>query len=413
MEVTRKLSSLNVGLDGASRRLRSEFSDYASLGVLSESEAIGGCVSWRSARKKRRRCRNIKAVGGRKLQKRKLPVSDRSMNDGTARKWKRMSSTVTVSSRFDSPGWCVQQEDPGFSVSERCDPNKNVLMHSVSTSSIVTYLSPDTETSSSGTFPRLTEEAIANFACRFQINKVSASIKCPKKSTSLRRLCREQRNSSGDDSVLVNPPSPQPELSSISSPGTSCPLSNLVLLENDSVMLTSPEDNEMTDASIDGGSSSSSSSLSDPGQTADERGRDGDDEESSLENSTGVIPWWDKETNTSEDEEEMEIRHIMDGARNILQTRPHLNSTSCIAQTRHIHAPQEPGLKKKGRSHSPPHKPPPPSCLTYPLPRSNIGNQMLRSMGWLPGSGLGARGDGILEPVMPVKRPKGRGLGHS
>ena len=359
MEVTRKLSSLNVGLDGARRRLgvvRSEFSDYASLGVLSESEAISGCVSWRTVRKKRRRCRNIKAVGGRKLQKRKLPVSDRSVTDGTARKWKRMSSTVN--SRFDSSGLYVQ-DDPDFSVSERCNPDKNLLKHSISTSSTVTYLSPDTETSSSGTFPRLTEEAIASFACRFQVNMTAtSSIKCPKKSTSLRRLCRDQTNSSGDDSVFVNPPSPQPELS-ISSSGTSCALSNLVLLENDSIMVTSPEDNEMSDASVDQGSSSSSSSLSDPGQTADERGRDGDDEESSFEHSARVIPWWDKETNTSEDEEDMEIRHVMDGVRSkslyfcscvsvchlslsslicsdILQTRPHLSSTSCIPQTRHV-----------------------------------------------------------------------------
>ncbi|KAJ8045419.1 G patch domain-containing protein 2 [Holothuria leucospilota] len=47
-----------------------------------------------------------------------------------------------------------------------------------------------------------------------------------------------------------------------------------------------------------------------------------------------------------------------------------------------------------------------------PIPESNIGNQMLQSMGWKPGTGLGAEGLGTREPVQVFIRPKNRGLGH-
>lgn len=46
-----------------------------------------------------------------------------------------------------------------------------------------------------------------------------------------------------------------------------------------------------------------------------------------------------------------------------------------------------------------------------PILESNIGNRMLQSMGWTPGSGLGRDGRGIAEPVQAVQRPKGLGLG--
>lgn len=46
-----------------------------------------------------------------------------------------------------------------------------------------------------------------------------------------------------------------------------------------------------------------------------------------------------------------------------------------------------------------------------PILESNIGNRMLQSMGWTPGSGLGRDGRGISEPVQAVQRPKGLGLG--
>ncbi|XP_078000801.1 G patch domain-containing protein 2-like [Glandiceps talaboti] len=47
-----------------------------------------------------------------------------------------------------------------------------------------------------------------------------------------------------------------------------------------------------------------------------------------------------------------------------------------------------------------------------PIPESNIGNKMLQSMGWTPGTGLGVDKGGIQEPVKAYMRPKGRGLGH-
>ncbi|XP_042114726.1 G patch domain-containing protein 2 isoform X2 [Peromyscus maniculatus bairdii] len=45
-----------------------------------------------------------------------------------------------------------------------------------------------------------------------------------------------------------------------------------------------------------------------------------------------------------------------------------------------------------------------------PILESNIGNRMLQSMGWTPGSGLGRDGRGISEPVQAVQRPKGNCL---
>ncbi|KAG5276902.1 hypothetical protein AALO_G00111080 [Alosa alosa] len=48
-----------------------------------------------------------------------------------------------------------------------------------------------------------------------------------------------------------------------------------------------------------------------------------------------------------------------------------------------------------------------------PIPDSNMGNRMLQSMGWNPGSGLGPEGRGITEPVRAHQRPKGAGLGFN
>ena len=48
-----------------------------------------------------------------------------------------------------------------------------------------------------------------------------------------------------------------------------------------------------------------------------------------------------------------------------------------------------------------------------PIPETNIGNRMLQSMGWTPGSGLGAGGSGIKDPVTAFMRPKRQGLGCS
>ncbi|KAF9573689.1 hypothetical protein EC968_008205 [Mortierella alpina] len=42
----------------------------------------------------------------------------------------------------------------------------------------------------------------------------------------------------------------------------------------------------------------------------------------------------------------------------------------------------------------------------------NLGHRMLSKMGWSPGVGLGATGDGITQPIEAVMRAKRRGLGH-
>ncbi|KAF9929466.1 hypothetical protein FBU30_001539 [Linnemannia zychae] len=46
------------------------------------------------------------------------------------------------------------------------------------------------------------------------------------------------------------------------------------------------------------------------------------------------------------------------------------------------------------------------------LSSENIGHRMLSKMGWMPGVGLGASGDGITQPIEAVIRAKNRGLGH-
>ena len=47
------------------------------------------------------------------------------------------------------------------------------------------------------------------------------------------------------------------------------------------------------------------------------------------------------------------------------------------------------------------------------IDEENVGNRMLRMMGWSPGDGLGARSHGIVEPVSAVVRGKRTGLGLS
>lgn len=38
------------------------------------------------------------------------------------------------------------------------------------------------------------------------------------------------------------------------------------------------------------------------------------------------------------------------------------------------------------------------------IPETNIGNQMLRSMGWVPGTGLGPDKTGIVNPISATLR---------
>lgn len=46
-----------------------------------------------------------------------------------------------------------------------------------------------------------------------------------------------------------------------------------------------------------------------------------------------------------------------------------------------------------------------------PIPETNIGNQMLRNMGWEPSSGLGTQSDTFRTPLLSLMRPKYQGLG--
>lgn len=46
-----------------------------------------------------------------------------------------------------------------------------------------------------------------------------------------------------------------------------------------------------------------------------------------------------------------------------------------------------------------------------PLNESNLGNTMLRRLGWFPGSGLGLNSGGIRVPIQAFIRRKRRGLG--
>ena len=50
--------------------------------------------------------------------------------------------------------------------------------------------------------------------------------------------------------------------------------------------------------------------------------------------------------------------------------------------------------------------------IANPIPENNVGSQMLRNMGWTPGTGLGRDGVGIIKPIAAYKRPKNLGLGH-
>ena len=48
-----------------------------------------------------------------------------------------------------------------------------------------------------------------------------------------------------------------------------------------------------------------------------------------------------------------------------------------------------------------------------PLDGDNIGNRLLRNLGWTPGTGLGPTGEGLREPVVATARPRRLGLSGS
>ena len=47
------------------------------------------------------------------------------------------------------------------------------------------------------------------------------------------------------------------------------------------------------------------------------------------------------------------------------------------------------------------------------IQKDNMGNIMLQKMGWKSGEGLGASGQGIIEPIQAEKRDKRAGLGST
>jgi len=51
------------------------------------------------------------------------------------------------------------------------------------------------------------------------------------------------------------------------------------------------------------------------------------------------------------------------------------------------------------------------SSTHLPIPETNTGHQMLVSMGWKPGEGLGAHGQGIQDPILTTVRKKRSGFG--
>jgi RNA-binding protein 5/10 len=62
-------------------------------------------------------------------------------------------------------------------------------------------------------------------------------------------------------------------------------------------------------------------------------------------------------------------------------------------------APADPA-KRKGRADGPPPPPsPPPPPVAPGKDEKNVGNRLLKMMGWTEGQGLGAEGEGRVDPV--------------
>jgi len=47
-----------------------------------------------------------------------------------------------------------------------------------------------------------------------------------------------------------------------------------------------------------------------------------------------------------------------------------------------------------------------------PIDESNVGNRLLRSMGWTPGTPLGATGEGIVDPISAIIKHNKKGIGY-
>jgi len=69
---------------------------------------------------------------------------------------------------------------------------------------------------------------------------------------------------------------------------------------------------------------------------------------------------------------------------------------------------------KKKHGDGPPRPPTPPTAPVHPAEdQSNVGNKLLKMMGWTEGSGLGTEGDGRVEPIQTAIYAQGAGLGAS
>lgn len=69
---------------------------------------------------------------------------------------------------------------------------------------------------------------------------------------------------------------------------------------------------------------------------------------------------------------------------------------------------------KKRYADAPPKPPtPPPAPLNPGQDESNVGNKLLKMMGWTEGTGLGADGEGRTDPIETAMYAQGVGLGAS
>lgn len=69
--------------------------------------------------------------------------------------------------------------------------------------------------------------------------------------------------------------------------------------------------------------------------------------------------------------------------------------------------------KKKRQAEGPPPAPSPPPPIVPSKDESNVGNKLLKMMGWREGSGLGTEGDGRVDPIQTAIYAQGVGLGAS
>ncbi|KAJ7109123.1 hypothetical protein C8R44DRAFT_276470 [Mycena epipterygia] len=72
----------------------------------------------------------------------------------------------------------------------------------------------------------------------------------------------------------------------------------------------------------------------------------------------------------------------------------------------------KPGKKRQAEGPPPPPSPPPPP-VNPGQDENNVGNKLLKMMGWKEGSGLGTTGDGRVDPISTAVYAQGVGLGAS